>query len=146
MNDEATRKFSEINSLYHSIRLVMNAADKRAERDLLAKEALAKLTQIYGQLDKDQLEAKWRETEGLAQTFREAFYSGEDGYRNTRIIDLVWEGARNNKVNVDRDHVDNMTYTGGHIMALEEAGITPDQYMAKLVELREQCNKLKQQA
>jgi hypothetical protein len=131
-----------IKGLLHSLHQVIAAGRRRAERDRLSKEARIDLIQQFGLLDDNQLEVKWKEIEYWAQLFRELFYSGEDGMRNVRIIDLVWQGVANNKVNVDRDRIDNMDYTGAHIQALEQAGITLDQYEAKWIELNDRYEKL----
>lgn len=116
-------RVSRVTSLIHAIDCVKNAAKKREEREQLATKAKADIAHLYANPSPEDMMLMWKRAEEVAQMFREAHYSGEDGYRGKRIIDLVWEGVENNKVNVDRDREDNINYTGGHLKALQTEGI-----------------------
>lgn len=123
--------------IHSALSIVLKAKQKREERNRLSQEAKTKLFSQFSDLTEENLESEWKKIEETAQLFREAFYSGEDGYRSKRIIDLVWQGVENNKVNIDRDREDNMEYTGGHIAFLTEAGISPEHYEEKFREVCE---------
>jgi hypothetical protein len=136
MEKHSSSKAGRAKSILESLHQVIWAAIRRNERDRLASEAREKIFQLFPGIQESELEGKWKEIEQTAQLFREAFYSGEDGYRNKRIIDLVWQGVENNKVNVERDREDNEGYTGAHLRFLQKMGIPPEQYESKGLELK----------
>lgn len=123
---------AEIDSLAHSINRVLSALENRQERDRLATEARAKLTEKFGQMDDMALEAKWKGAEDLAQLFREAFHAGKDNRYHMRTIDLVWNAVACSKVDAQRDSPD---YIKDSLKIVQEAGVYPEQYLDKIKEL-----------